>query len=268
MSERSNPLAPITLTPIGIFRSPFEHKADAPRQPRAAEDARGWIELSPGRDFDDALCDLEGWDAIFVLFWMDRAKGWRPKVLPPRSSVRRGVFSTRAPRRPNPIGLSVMRLEHVEGLNVHVREVDILDGTPILDIKPYVPWADSIPNAATGWLEQEGARTSAAMKGAERPQDVGPSYSVSFSAAAEGHLAFLAERGVDLRLRIEEHLIAGPLPHAYRRIKALGAGQYRLREREFMVFFRIRGSEVNVETVRAHPSASEPEACALRAAFP
>ena len=149
-------LAPITLTPIGVVRTPFADRVSAPRQPCAAGGARGTIELLPGRDFEHALSDLEGWDRIWVVFafHLNPPGAWRPKVLPPRSAgKRRGVFSTRSPHRPNPIGLSVVRLDGVAGLSLHVRDVDMIDGTPVLDLKPYVPYADAFPDARTGWLE-------------------------------------------------------------------------------------------------------------------
>src|SRR6202042_3087805 len=110
-------------------------------------EAEGTIVLEAGRDFEHALSDFAEWDYLWVLYWFHLNDGWRPKVLPPRSKVRRGVFSTRSPHRPSPIGMSVVKLVRVEGLTVHVRGVDMIDGTPVLDIKPYVPSADAIPDA-------------------------------------------------------------------------------------------------------------------------
>src|SRR3954466_9327479 len=102
---------PVTLTPIGVARTPFPDRLSAPRQPYAARGVEGTIELFPGHDFEHALLDLDGWDYLWVIFWFHLNHGWRPKVLPPRSAgKRRGVFSTRSPHRPNPIGLSVVRL--------------------------------------------------------------------------------------------------------------------------------------------------------------
>ena len=145
----------LTLRPIGVIRTPFQDRLSAPRQPAARRGTAGTIELYPGQDFEHALSDLEHWDHVWVLFWFHLNTGWRPKVLPPRSSVRRGVFATRSPHRPNPIGMSVLRLDAVDASAriLHVRDVDIVDGTPVLDIKPYVPYADSVPNASTGWLD-------------------------------------------------------------------------------------------------------------------
>ena len=120
----------LTLEPIGVLHSPHVERAQAPRQPRAALGIEGTIELDPGRGFEDALADLEGWQYVWVIAWFDRNTTWKPKVTPPRSTVKRGVFSTRAPHRPNPIALSVFELIGVEGLTVKVRNVDLLDHGP------------------------------------------------------------------------------------------------------------------------------------------
>jgi tRNA-Thr(GGU) m(6)t(6)A37 methyltransferase TsaA len=134
-----------------VVRTGLSSRVEAPRQPRAAGGAGGTIELYPGRNFEHALDDLQGWEYIWVIFWFHLNRSWRPKVLPPRStSGRKGVFSTRSPHRPNPIGLSAVRLERVDGLTLHIRDVDMVDGTPVLDIKPYVPYADAHPGARSG----------------------------------------------------------------------------------------------------------------------
>src|SRR5262249_50543581 len=128
---------PLVLEPIGFVRSDLETKVQAARQPRAASGAAARIELLAGRNFEHALEDLASWELIWVLFWFHQNEGGRPRVLPPRSTTgRRGVFATRSPHRPNPIGMSVVRLERVDGLILHVRDSDMLDGTPVLDLKP------------------------------------------------------------------------------------------------------------------------------------
>ena len=129
----------LTLDPIGYLRSSLATKVEAARQPRAALGTPARIELLPGRNFEHALEDLERWELIWVIFWFHLNPGWRPKVLPPRSTTgRKGVFATRSPHRPNPLGMSVVRLERIEGLVLHIRDTDMLDGTPVLDLKPYV----------------------------------------------------------------------------------------------------------------------------------
>lgn len=212
------PVPSLSLEAIGVARTPFTERFEAPRQPRAALGIEGRIELYKGRNFEDATSDLEDWTHIWVLFWFHRNPSWRPKVTPPRSPTKRGVFSTRAPHRPNPIGMSVLRLDGIseDRLTLHVRDVDLLDETPIFDIKPYVPWADAIPDAGSGWLAPLGSDG--------RPVDPGPSWDVTFAPEAEAQLTFLEERGVMVRVPIVDRLSIGPQPHAYRRIKTVGSG--------------------------------------------
>ncbi|MEZ4325588.1 MAG: tRNA (N6-threonylcarbamoyladenosine(37)-N6)-methyltransferase TrmO [Polyangiales bacterium] len=230
----------LTLTPIGVARTPFGERFDAPRQPRAALGFEGRIELYSGRNLEDAVSDLEEWTHIWVLFWFHRNPSWRPKVTPPRSPTKRGVLSTRAPHRPNPLGLSVVRLERVEGLTVFVRDIDLLDETPVLDIKPYVPWADAIPDAGSGWLEPLGSDG--------RPVDPGPAWEVTFSEEAEAQLSFLEARGVMIRVPIVDRLSIGPQPHAYRRIRAIAGSDtaFVLAFKTWRLRFELDGRVVRV----------------------
>jgi len=237
----------VVLTPIGVVRSPFDDRLDAPRQPRAATEARGVLELFEGCGFEDALSDLERWEYAWVIFVFDRNAdlGWRPKVLPPRSDIKRGVFATRSPHRPNPIGLSVVRIESVDGLTVEVSELDILDRTPVLDIKPYLAWADAIPSAGAGWLgDGEGP-----VAGGVRPPDPRPSWEVTFASQAREQIDFLANLGVHLEDRIVDVLSLGPQPHAYRRIKRGADGIDRLAIGEWRARFRSTKGSIEVLAV-------------------
>src|SRR3954465_5867377 len=173
----------LTLDPIGYLRSSLETKVEAARQPQAAAGAEARIELLPGRNFEHALDDLAQWELIWVIFWFHLNPGWRPKVLPPRSTTgRKGVFATRSPHRPNPIGLSVVRLDRVDGLTLHIRDVDMLDGTPVLDVKPYVSYTDSVTDARVAWLDSPPA---AAVEGAPAPADPAPAFEVVLAPEAE-----------------------------------------------------------------------------------
>ena len=239
----NSPPPTLSLSAIGIARTPFKERFEAPRQPRAAEGYPGRIELFPGHNYEDALSDLDDWTHIWVLFSFHRNASWRPKVTPPRSPKKRGVFSTRAPHRPNPVGLSVLRLERVEGLVLHVLDVDLLDETPVFDIKPYVPWADAIPDAGSGWLSPLGSDG--------RPVDPGPSWNVVFDAEAEAQLTFLEERGVMIRVPIVDRLSIGPQPHAYRRIREIGDGAFALAFKTWRVRFEVRGADVVVTRLRS-----------------
>jgi tRNA-Thr(GGU) m(6)t(6)A37 methyltransferase TsaA len=234
----------LTLTPIGVVRSALIERADAPRQPRLPGSAEGRVELFPGRGYEDALLDLDLWDHIWLVFWFHSNADYRPKVQPPRSAVKRGVLATRAPYRPNPIGISAVRLLRVEGLNLFVEGLDLLDGTPILDVKPYVPYSDAIPEANHGWLD--GGEVEAGL----RPADPRPAYQVSYAALAEEQLGFLAAQGQELRARIDAALALGPSPHAYRRIKQTQDG-YLLAVKDWRVAFTAEGRQLTVQHIRS-----------------
>ncbi len=245
------------VTPIGTLRTPYPDRASAPRQPAASRGVPGTIELFPDGRFEHALEDLTSFPFIWVLFWFHLNEGWKSKVLPPRSTTRRGVFATRSPYRPNPIGLSVLRLERVEGLVLHVLDVDMVDGTPVLDIKPYLPYTDAVGDAGHGWLEEEA--------------DPKPRFDVVMSPLARAELDYLArEHGVDLETRIRDVLAVGPSPHPYRRIRKIDEG-YRLAVQEWRVVFRVDGMVVTVDRVHSGYKASEvfgsnePELAAHRA---
>lgn len=250
------------IEPIGTIHSPFRERADAPRQPRAGVEVEGTVELFSGRGHEDALCDLACWDHVWLIFWFDRNDhGYTPKVTPPRSDRKRGVFATRAPYRPNPIGISAVRLLSVSGLTLHVSGLDILDGTPLLDLKPYVPYTDSIPGANHGWLERESAARAA-------PSDPGARFTVRFGPEAEAQLAWLREtHGIELAARIEAQLSLGPTPHAYRRIRRDG-DKLRLAMKDWRAWFRVDGASVLVERIGSGYKPSElARAPAVHAAF-
>jgi tRNA (adenine37-N6)-methyltransferase len=235
----------LALDPIGIIHTPFPDRVSTPRQPHVAEAAEGRIELFPGRGLEHAVSDLEGWEYIWVLFWFHLNAGWRPKVLPPRSAgKRRGVLSTRSPHRPNPIGLSLVRLVSVDGLVVHVRDVDMIDKSPVLDLKPYLPYAEAKPGARTGWLESLAAPE--AVEGSP-PPDPEPGFSVAWSARAAEQVAYLRdEHGIDLAGPVERTLRLGPQPHPYRRIRVEQDGTSRLAHKDFRVWFKVEGRDVTV----------------------
>lgn len=251
--------ASFVVRPIGVMQSPFTRKVDAPRQPRAALAIEGRIALLP--ELAHAIEDLEGFEHVWVLSWMDRAGGFRPKVQPPRSHKKRGVLATRSPHRPNPIGLSVMELVRVEGTVLHVRGVDLLDGTPILDVKPYVPWTDAVPRSRVGWLEGEGEAS-----GGERPEDPRGAYEVTFGAEAQSSLRWLEARGVELEATLRTILETSPLPHPYRRIRKEGDG-FVLALSEWRASFRVAGKRVFVDEIRSGHRASELDAHPLHRAF-
>jgi tRNA-Thr(GGU) m(6)t(6)A37 methyltransferase TsaA len=141
----------IEYEPIGVIHSPFQTTEGMPVQPSGATGVQGTVELFP--KFSPGLRDLDGFSHIILIYHFHRSSGYSLLVIPFLDSVERGVFATRAPRRPNSIGLSVVRLVRVEGDTLHVEDIDILDGTPLLDIKPYVPEFDRNLGDRVGWLE-------------------------------------------------------------------------------------------------------------------
>lgn len=144
-----------TPRPIGFVRSPYKETGDVPKGLGAQHEAAGTLELLP--EFEAGLEDIEGFSHLFVLWEFDRAQGFELQGTPPCDDHPHGVFATRSPYRPNPIGLTVVELLRREGARLHVRGVDMLDGTPILDVKPYL---SSIPEEKLrrGWLAEAEAR--------------------------------------------------------------------------------------------------------------
>ena len=142
----------IEFKPIGIIHSPFNEPENMPIQPAGAKGIKGTIEIF--KEYQDGLKDLEGFSHVILLYHLHRSTGFKLQVIPFMDTELRGVFATRAPRRPNPIGISVVELGRIENGLLHIRNVDILDGTPLLDIKPYVPEFDFQENVRTGWLEK------------------------------------------------------------------------------------------------------------------
>jgi tRNA-Thr(GGU) m(6)t(6)A37 methyltransferase TsaA len=195
------------VRPIGVFHSSVKHPYEARRQ--ASRDDSGqtaFIELSAGHDFETALSDLSGFERVWLVYRFHHNANWKPKILPPRGPhVKRGVFATRSPYRPNPIGLSCVRLERVEGRRIYVSEFDLLDGTPIYDIKPYVAYADSFPDAKAGWLDS---------------LDPSDHFTIEISEAAERQLAWLDSNGVSqLRGFLQAQLSEDPLDDRRKRVK-------------------------------------------------
>jgi len=142
----------IEYEPIGVIHSPFTELAGMPIQPAGAAGVKGTVELFPA--FAEGIKDLGGFSHVILLYHFHRVTGSDLIVTPFMDSEPRGVFATRAPKRPNPIGVSVVKLQRIEGLTLHVENVDILDGTPLLDIKPYVPEFDQLAAERVGWLDR------------------------------------------------------------------------------------------------------------------
>jgi tRNA-Thr(GGU) m(6)t(6)A37 methyltransferase TsaA len=150
MNAVNNPHV-LELRPIGTIQTPFPQPAGTPLEPSRANGAKGivWIE----EQFRPALRDLEGFDRIWLIFWLHKAPAGKLLVTPFLDTQERGLFATRAPARINPIGMSAVRLLRVHADHLEVADLDIVDGTPLLDIKPYVPEFDSHATSKSGWFE-------------------------------------------------------------------------------------------------------------------
>jgi tRNA-Thr(GGU) m(6)t(6)A37 methyltransferase TsaA len=199
-------MAAFQFDPIGIIRSPFTDKFGIPRQPRLAPAAEARLELLPPFDREEAFSGLDGFSHVWLIFVFHDdcpIAGWRPMVRPPRLGGRSkvGVFASRAPYRPNPIGISAVAHQGLErtgrGLALRLAGVDLLDGTPVLDIKPYVPYADSLPEAIGGFAAQSPEQR----------------WEVRFSATAEAQVAACEPDGrLQLRALIEQVIAQDPRP--------------------------------------------------------
>ena len=201
----------ITLQPIGIVSSPYKEKFAIPRQPGLVSSAKGIIKLLGAVNNSDSVRELVQFSHIWLLFIFHgtQAQGWKPLVRPPRlgGNKKIGVLATRSTFRPNPIGMSVVKLDKVAQLDqdiiLHISGMDLLDQTPIVDIKPYIPYSDAIPTANAGFAQQQ-------------PQ---VSLNVTFSEHAQLTLQALANELPDLTLLIEQVLAQDPRP-AYKQTKA------------------------------------------------
>ena len=218
----------ITYQPIGIFHSSHQETYEAPRQGVLAGESRGWFEL--GDDFNvDAVEDLWGFERIWLVYDFHQNKTWKPKVRPPRfSEKKRSVFSTRSPYRPNSIGLSCVKLEKIEGKKIFVSEHDILDGSPILDIKPYLPYADSFSEVQTGWV--------ASTKG----------FKVDFEDDALEKILWLEDRiQISFRQILSNQLSYEPTNTKAKRVKVSGE-HFVFAIRTWRFLFRVEGEQVSI----------------------
>ena len=226
------------IEPIGFFRALQHYPYDAARQGALAPETRGEVVLERGRNFEQALQDLDGFSHIWLLFQFHQNERWKPVVQPPRGHRKVGVFACRAPYRPNPIGLSCVELLRVDGLRIEVRGHDLLDGTPILDIKPYLAYADSVPGATRGWLDEiEDAR-----------------WGVSCSPEASVQLDWLEAQGAGcVRDFLVQQLSERPLDTKKKRLTRLEANAWEIAYRTWRIRFSPcpETHRIEIESVRS-----------------
>lgn len=220
----------IEFTPIGYFRSPQVHPYEAGRQPDSHH-SEGMIELSPGHNFEQALIGLEGCERIWILFLFHHNQHWNPMVLPPRGTdAKVGVFATRSPYRPNPVGISCVKVKSIDKLKITVEGADILDGSPIIDIKPYVAYSDSF-DSEPEWLKS-------AVK-----------HQIIFSDTVSEQLNWLEKNGLDqLRAFLIHQLEYEPTNSKKKRVKEIDDG-FVIAYRTWRAFFYVTDTKVVVENI-------------------
>lgn len=230
------------MSPIGFIRSLKQVKFQARHQPSEADAESSILELLPDCGHELAVRDLAGFSRVWLVWWFHRNTTWRPLVLPPRGPAqRRGVFATRSPHRPNPLGLTPVQLLAVAGRRLVLGACDLVDGTPVFDIKPYIPAYDAFPEAKAGWHDE----VAAALR-------VPPQFTVQFSPLAEAQGEWLWTRwGIDFRPRLTELLARDPSPHRTRRIRRRWGGRWEIGCGAWRAFFVVAGRTVNVVTLDA-----------------
>jgi tRNA-Thr(GGU) m(6)t(6)A37 methyltransferase TsaA len=231
-----------TFESIGSIRTSFREKFGVPRQSLMANEARGVIKLNPDKRYRDAVTGLQTFSHVWLIFVFDRDlnRGWHPLVETPRVDADRiGVFASRSPHRPNSIGMSVVRLERIDsspadGIEIHVSGIDLLDGTAILDIKPYLPYADAVTEANAGW--------------ASNPI---PKFVVTYSNTAQEKLKEISCKHPRFHLLLQELLELDPRPTSQRRAAPIETPAsndlpFAFRLMEYDIHWTIRDGTVHV----------------------
>ncbi len=225
----------ITYNPIGYFYSKEKYKYEVPRQ-GIFVDKTGLIKLNADSNFEQALSDLDGFDKIWVFYHFHQNSGWKTKVSPPRSSdkKKKGVFATRSPYRPNNIGITCVNLEKIKGRDLFVNNYDLLDETPIIDIKPYIPKYDSFPNAKCGWVDEE----------------QGQEFIVEFAESAIIKTNCVFEKtGLDLANFAKIQLEYNPIDKQKKRITQLTKNRYIIACRTWRIDFDICDNRINITNI-------------------
>lgn len=229
---------PIQLKPIGKLITECTEKYQAPYQP-ILDDIEGIVQLDKGENFEQALEDLLGFERVWLISVFDRALSWKTKVQAPRCSSKKGVFSTRSPHRPNAIGMSCVQLIKIEGLNVYVKGHDLLDQTPILDIKPYLSYCDAYVNVRQGWVDE-----------IENQKE----YRIIYKNCVYEKLNWLKEKGLNLQIMIETTLRLMPLENKKKRIQKIEEGSesyYELACKTWRIHYTLVNDVVTVFNLRS-----------------
>ena len=232
----------LTLHPIGFIRTGKHVKFQALHQPSEQHAERNVLELLPGHNYEQALQDLAGFSRVWLIWWFHRTTTWRTQVFPPRGPEQaRGVFATRSPHRPNPLGFTPVQLIAIAGRQLILGECDLVDGTPIFDLKPYVPAYDSFPEAHAGWIDEVDALLAAPAP-----------YTVQLSPLASAQAEWLRTHWqIDFQPRLHALLARDPSPHRTRRIRRRSPALLEIGCGAWRAFFNLEGFTVTVTALDA-----------------
>lgn len=226
-----------SVEPIGYFHSSFPMRYQVPRQPTFKIQNKGVIYLQPYKNYEQCLEGLSGFDRIWIIFRFHDAFQWKTKVMPPRGGKKQGVFATRSPHRPNFIGMSSVQLLEIKGLQLFIANHDLIDQTPILDLKPYLNYADAHHSNRQGWLE-----------------DLEPekTWMVEWSVFANEQINYLRECGInEIKEEIEMRLQTSPFPYPNNRIKKTNEKDYQLSYQTWRIEFTVVDQTILIKEIKS-----------------
>lgn len=232
------------IKPIGFVSSSKKYRYETSRQGVLETDELSHIKLLAGNNFEQALTGIEGFERLWIVFGFHLNPNWKPMVTPPRHTRKKvGIFATRSPHRPNQLGISSVKLIAVEGLQLTIGESDILDGSPVFDIKPYLPYSDSFPGVATGWVNPN----------SELP------IPVLFSEKATTQTEWLQNTGsINLKSYAKLQLEFAPNDVKRKRIEQISASRFILAYRTWRVHYSIQpDASVFIDEIKSGYSSEE-----------
>jgi tRNA-Thr(GGU) m(6)t(6)A37 methyltransferase TsaA len=244
MNGADNMPTEFTFQSIAFFTCSKTQTLEAGSQGALEPDSKGYIELKQLPEWEAMIADLGSFSHLWIIFVFHRHAGsWKAKVLPPRSDRKVGVFASRSPYRPAPIGISAVAIDKIEGSRIYVSGHDLIDGTPILDLKPYLAYADSFPQASSGWLQET------------------KEFRVSFTDSAQAQIAFLQESGIsEIGAALQQQLRFHPTDKKRKRVKALDRENpkaFVFSYRTWRISFEVNDFEVRVYSVDSGYSAED-----------
>lgn len=220
--------------PIAYFHSQQKEKYMAAKQSTLSFIPNGKIVMNEGCNYEQALKDLKGFERIWIIYWFHKNERWKTTVATPRGGKKRGVFATRSPHRPNPIGISCVELLDIKGRTLTIGTNDLLDGTPVLDIKPYIVYADAFNKSRQGWLEDSESEA----------------YEIIFSSCANEQITFIEKHwDFPLKQTIEMRLKTHPYPLKNNRIKRRNDGSFALAMKTWRVSYRINDMTITIDDI-------------------